>query len=128
MLTDDDDFFYEDKIVRPCEASPVLIQLNEDCTADFEASNRNTDDVAGSSKPPDIDDTAVLCTNLDLATEKFGQLNKQKYELDRLGMTVTTNAVVINKDQSNLIGISIGGGAPMCPCLYIVQARKCFRH
>ncbi|XP_033148908.1 LOW QUALITY PROTEIN: PRKCA-binding protein [Drosophila busckii] len=36
-------------------------------------------------------------------------------------MTVTTNAVVITKDQSNLIGISIGGGAPMCPCLYIVQ-------
>jgi len=38
-------------------------------------------------------------------------------------MTVTTNAVVITKDQSNLIGISIGGGAPMCPCLYIVQVR-----
>lgn len=38
-------------------------------------------------------------------------------------MTVTTNAVVIRKDQSNLIGISIGGGAPMCPCLYIVQVR-----
>ncbi|KAH8267452.1 hypothetical protein KR018_005011 [Drosophila ironensis] len=37
------------------------------------------------------------------------------------GMTVTTNSVVITKDQSNLIGISIGGGAPMCPCLYIVQ-------
>lgn len=36
-------------------------------------------------------------------------------------MTVSTNAVVITKDQSNLIGISIGGGAPMCPCLYIVQ-------
>ncbi|XP_032591807.1 PRKCA-binding protein isoform X3 [Drosophila grimshawi] len=40
---------------------------------------------------------------------------------DKMGMTVTTNAVVITKDQSNLIGISIGGGAPMCPCLYIVQ-------
>ncbi|XP_030238755.1 PRKCA-binding protein isoform X2 [Drosophila navojoa] len=40
---------------------------------------------------------------------------------DKMGMTVSTNAVVITKDQSNLIGISIGGGAPMCPCLYIVQ-------
>ena len=29
--------------------------------------------------------------------------------------------MTINKDDSNLIGISIGGGAPMCPCLYIVQ-------
>ncbi|XP_016987849.1 PRKCA-binding protein isoform X2 [Drosophila rhopaloa] len=43
------------------------------------------------------------------------------FEEDKMGMTVTTNAVVITKDQSNLIGISIGGGAPMCPCLYIVQ-------
>ncbi|XP_030384057.1 PRKCA-binding protein isoform X2 [Scaptodrosophila lebanonensis] len=43
------------------------------------------------------------------------------FEEDKMGMTVTTNAVVIQKDQSNLIGISIGGGAPMCPCLYIVQ-------
>ncbi|XP_032294770.1 PRKCA-binding protein isoform X3 [Drosophila virilis] len=75
MLTDDDDFFYEDKIKRAGEqAPPVLIQFNADSMADFEA-----------------------------------------------GMTVTTSSVVINKDQSNLIGISIGGGAPMCPCLYIVQ-------
>lgn len=27
----------------------------------------------------------------------------------------------ITKDEGNLIGISIGGGAPYCPCLYIVQ-------
>ena len=37
------------------------------------------------------------------------------------GMTVTGGSVSIVKDDSNLIGISIGGGAPMCPCLYIVQ-------
>ncbi|KAG4066245.1 hypothetical protein HA402_000469 [Bradysia odoriphaga] len=36
-------------------------------------------------------------------------------------MTVTSGKVVIKKDQTNLIGISIGGGAPYCPCLYIVQ-------
>ena len=36
-------------------------------------------------------------------------------------MTVTGGSVSIVKDDSNLIGISIGGGAPMCPCLYIVQ-------
>ena len=36
-------------------------------------------------------------------------------------MTVTGGCVSIVKDDSNLIGISIGGGAPMCPCLYIVQ-------
>lgn len=36
-------------------------------------------------------------------------------------MTVTSGSVVIKKDGTNLIGISIGGGAPLCPCLYIVQ-------
>ncbi len=36
-------------------------------------------------------------------------------------MTVTSGVVTIQKDDSNLIGISIGGGAPLCPCLYIVQ-------
>ncbi|XP_073999651.1 protein interacting with PRKCA 1 isoform X3 [Rhodnius prolixus] len=40
---------------------------------------------------------------------------------DKLGMTVTSGIVNIKKDTSNLIGISIGGGAPLCPCLYIVQ-------
>lgn len=42
-------------------------------------------------------------------------------EEDRLGMTITSGQVKIIKDQSNLIGISIGGGAPYCPCLYIIQ-------
>ena len=37
------------------------------------------------------------------------------------GMTVTSGVVTIKKDDSNLIGISIGGGAPLCPCLYVVQ-------
>ncbi|KPJ03939.1 PRKCA-binding protein [Papilio xuthus] len=36
-------------------------------------------------------------------------------------MTVTSGSVVLSKDEKNLIGISIGGGAPLCPCLYIVQ-------
>ena len=37
------------------------------------------------------------------------------------GMMVTSGSITLAKDPSNLIGISIGGGAPMCPCLYIVQ-------
>ena len=39
-------------------------------------------------------------------------------------MTVTSGIVSIEKDESNLIGISIGGGAPNCPCLYVVQVRN----
>lgn len=42
-------------------------------------------------------------------------------EEDRLGMTITSGQVKIIKDKSNLIGVSIGGGAPHCPCLYIIQ-------
>lgn len=43
------------------------------------------------------------------------------FEEDRMGMTVTSGSVTLNKDEKNLIGVSIGGGAPLCPCLYIVQ-------
>lgn len=37
------------------------------------------------------------------------------------GMTVTSGSVILEKNDSNLIGISIGGGAKYCPCLYVVQ-------
>lgn len=40
---------------------------------------------------------------------------------DKMGMTVTSGLVELEKDAQNLIGISIGGGAPHCPCVYIVQ-------
>ncbi|KAK3857110.1 hypothetical protein Pcinc_019056 [Petrolisthes cinctipes] len=40
---------------------------------------------------------------------------------DRLGMTITSGSVTLEKNDSNLIGISIGGGAKFCPCLYVVQ-------
>ncbi|XP_077297394.1 protein interacting with PRKCA 1 isoform X2 [Arctopsyche grandis] len=43
------------------------------------------------------------------------------FEEDKMGMTITSGSVTIMKDDTNLIGISIGGGAPLCPCLYIVQ-------
>jgi C-terminal processing protease CtpA/Prc len=36
-------------------------------------------------------------------------------------MTVSSGSVKLKKDAQNLIGISIGGGAPLCPCLYVVQ-------
>ncbi len=36
-------------------------------------------------------------------------------------MTVTSGSITLKKDTQNLIGISIGGGAPLCPCLYVVQ-------
>lgn len=40
--------------------------------------------------------------------------------LDR-GIPTVPGTVCLKKDTNNLIGISIGGGAQYCPCLYIVQ-------
>ncbi|XP_041362412.1 PRKCA-binding protein-like isoform X2 [Gigantopelta aegis] len=40
---------------------------------------------------------------------------------DPMGMTVSSGSVTLQKDSQNLIGISIGGGSPLCPCLYVVQ-------
>ena len=36
-------------------------------------------------------------------------------------MRVSSGAATISKDTNNLIGISIGGGAALCPCIYVVQ-------
>ncbi|XP_061740542.1 PRKCA-binding protein [Nerophis ophidion] len=42
-------------------------------------------------------------------------------EEDKLGIPTVPGTVCLKKDTNNLIGISIGGGAQYCPCLYIVQ-------
>lgn len=42
-------------------------------------------------------------------------------EEDKLGIPTVPGTVALKKDSQNLIGISIGGGAQHCPCLYIVQ-------
>uniref|UniRef100_A0A8C6LR21 PRKCA-binding protein n=1 Tax=Nothobranchius furzeri TaxID=105023 RepID=A0A8C6LR21_NOTFU len=42
-------------------------------------------------------------------------------EEDKLGIPTVPGTVTLKKDANNLIGISIGGGAQYCPCLYIVQ-------
>ncbi|XP_053577380.1 PRKCA-binding protein [Bombina bombina] len=42
-------------------------------------------------------------------------------EEDKLGIPTVPGTVTLKKDPQNVIGISIGGGAQHCPCLYIVQ-------
>ena len=43
-----------------------------------------------------------------------------------LHYTVRTmsRSVTLVKGKNNMIGISIGGGAPFCPVLYVVQVRR----
>ncbi|XP_060878322.1 PRKCA-binding protein-like [Metopolophium dirhodum] len=44
------------------------------------------------------------------------------FDEDKMGMKVTSGVVTINKDTTtNLIGITIGGGPPHCPCIYVIQ-------
>uniref|UniRef100_A0AAY5EMR5 PRKCA-binding protein n=1 Tax=Electrophorus electricus TaxID=8005 RepID=A0AAY5EMR5_ELEEL len=52
-----------------------------------------------------------------------GMFTDMDYELeeDKLGIPTVPGTVTLKKDAQNLIGISIGGGAQYCPCLYIVQ-------
>jgi hypothetical protein len=38
-----------------------------------------------------------------------------------MGLKITSGSCTLVKDAGNLVGISIGGGAPLCQCLYIVQ-------
>lgn len=40
------------------------------------------------------------------------------------GIPTVPGIVCLKKDSNNLIGISIGGGAQYCPCLYIVQVSE----
>ncbi|XP_039749596.1 PRKCA-binding protein isoform X1 [Pararge aegeria] len=75
-----------------------------------------------------IESDAILVEKIHEGLENadciFNDLRKERYMIQHqnlMGMTVTSGNVVLNKDEKNLIGISIGGGAPLCPCLYIVQ-------
>nr|CAG4637786.1 EOG090X06GA [Chydorus sphaericus] len=83
----------------------------------------------------EIDETKFSLENAghsaESQSEKDGLMPLEEIEVDDnmkffwpeddKGMTVTSGSVVLDKDNSNLIGISIGGGAPYCPCLYVVQ-------
>ena len=42
-------------------------------------------------------------------------------EEDRMGMRVQSETIEVNKDEKGLVGITIGGGHPYCPCVYVVQ-------
>ncbi|EYC27804.1 hypothetical protein Y032_0008g193 [Ancylostoma ceylanicum] len=46
---------------------------------------------------------------------------KTAMEEDRMGMRIQSETIEIMKDEKGLVGISIGGGHPFCPCVYVVQ-------
>ncbi|XP_050466747.1 PRKCA-binding protein isoform X2 [Cataglyphis hispanica] len=100
MDFEDDFFFEEDKI------------LTSDSTLSMNSSRLHNS--SGST----LDKVSIVLPTVPSASIVLHQLAMME---DRMGMTITSGNVMIQKDASNLIGISIGGGAPLCPCLYIVQ-------
>uniref|UniRef100_A0A8D1NDD7 PRKCA-binding protein n=2 Tax=Sus scrofa TaxID=9823 RepID=A0A8D1NDD7_PIG len=69
--------------------------------------------------PPALPSWAVSQPTETLGT-MFADLDYD-IEEDKLGIPTVPGKVTLQKDAQNLIGISIGGGAQYCPCLYIVQ-------
>uniref|UniRef100_A0A8D1KLA1 PRKCA-binding protein n=1 Tax=Sus scrofa TaxID=9823 RepID=A0A8D1KLA1_PIG len=74
--------------------------------------------------PPALPSWAVSQPTETLGT-MFADLDYD-IEEDKLGIPTVPGKVTLQKDAQNLIGISIGGGAQYCPCLYIVQVLECF--
>ena len=46
---------------------------------------------------------------------------KKKLLIYFSGLTLTSRSCTLKKNSDNVVGISIGGGFPACPCVYIVQ-------
>ncbi|XP_034826256.1 PRKCA-binding protein isoform X2 [Maniola hyperantus] len=113
---DDDYFFEEDKIdTNHGNLKTTLVSINERALINMEENDK-------------IESDAILVEKIQEVLENpdciFNDLRRERYMIQHqnlMGMTVTSGNVVLNKDEKNLIGISIGGGAPLCPCLYIVQ-------
>ncbi|KAH0956042.1 hypothetical protein HN011_010200 [Eciton burchellii] len=120
MDYEDDFFFEEDKMLNS------LTQANDSTPAN------TPQDSCGLDKAS-ITLTTVLSANIELhqlamMEDRIPDIELvtqdqciQQHLINQMGMTITSGNVMIQKDISNLIGISIGGGAPLCPCLYIVQ-------
>ncbi|CAD5118849.1 DgyrCDS7527 [Dimorphilus gyrociliatus] len=62
----------------------------------------------------------VLTFDPDIETKMPRIKDYNQFE-DRMGMTVTSGTTTLRKSDQNLVGISIGGGSPLCPCVFIVQ-------
>uniref|UniRef100_A0A8C9EUN2 PRKCA-binding protein n=1 Tax=Pavo cristatus TaxID=9049 RepID=A0A8C9EUN2_PAVCR len=69
---------------------------------------------------PGVCNRCFQTIRFQLAKTMFADLDYD-IEEDKLGIPTVPGTVTLKKDSQNLIGISIGGGAQYCPCLYIVQ-------
>ncbi|XP_076663327.1 protein interacting with PRKCA 1 isoform X1 [Andrena cerasifolii] len=118
MDYDDDFFFEEDKIAKEqtvLSADTITLKESNDKLEDSSVPLTTVPPANAQSHQFTMMENRI--PDVELVTQD------QSHQLlsTVMGMTITSGNVVIQKDSSNLIGISIGGGAPLCPCLYIVQ-------
>ncbi|XP_045519849.1 PRKCA-binding protein isoform X4 [Pieris brassicae] len=113
----DDDYFFEEDKIKPKLDIPnnfhLLLPVNE-----------SVPELIENIPVADISIGLEITEDTENADCIYNDLRSSRYLLQHqnlMGMTVTSGSVVLTKDEKNLIGISIGGGAPLCPCLYIVQ-------
>nr|CAG4649337.1 EOG090X06GA [Scapholeberis mucronata] len=114
MLNDyeSDFFFEEDKISNRCRGTTTKSDDDELLNLDEDGGDTEREVGAELESP----------SRMKLLVEEVeDNLGPFFWPENQQGMTITTGSVLLEKDGSNLIGISIGGGAPYCPCLYIVQ-------
>ncbi|CAG5030821.1 unnamed protein product [Parnassius apollo] len=113
----DDDFFFEEDKIRAArkDKNKLLLSLVESASVEvLDAPISGNLNIVEESTNEDQESTGCI----------LNYLRKERYLIqyqELMGMTVTSGSVVLSKDEKNLVGISIGGGAPLCPCLYIVQ-------
>ncbi|XP_075986009.1 protein interacting with PRKCA 1 isoform X1 [Anticarsia gemmatalis] len=117
----DDDFFFEEDKIKPNGnvTNSLLIPLEETAPAIAPEKMEGISEIKIFEEQPKVesqDPENTECIFNDLRYERYTIQHQ-----DLMGMTVTSGSVALSKDEKNLIGISIGGGAPLCPCLYIVQ-------
>ncbi|XP_050466748.1 PRKCA-binding protein isoform X3 [Cataglyphis hispanica] len=120
MDFEDDFFFEEDKILT----SDSTLSMN---SSRLHNSSGSTLDKV-SIVLPTVPSASIVLHQLAMMEDRIPDIELvaqdqciQQKPINQMGMTITSGNVMIQKDASNLIGISIGGGAPLCPCLYIVQ-------
>ncbi|KAF9822466.1 hypothetical protein SFRURICE_006549 [Spodoptera frugiperda] len=109
---------FEDKIKPNGKVSNLLLPIEENATPSIQELAKDVSEIKIFEEQPkeNIIEADTECIFNDLRFERYTIQHQ-----DLMGMTVTSGSVALSKDEKNLIGISIGGGAPLCPCLYIVQ-------
>ncbi|XP_069954562.1 PRKCA-binding protein isoform X3 [Cherax quadricarinatus] len=109
MEFDDEFYLEEDKLpeTRITSGSPVWEKREDSKEPKEKESDKGKEDEEIKEEEEDISERERFL---------YGFRSENK-----MGMTITSGSVTLEKNDSNLIGISIGGGAKYCPCLYVVQ-------